>query len=111
MNQAKTEISQGVRPAVKNAFPDVSGYDIIFIGTPNWWSSPAPVVSTFVEHFEGFAGKTVIPFCSNGGGGFGHIESDIKKKCPAADVKKGFAAYEGSFDEKQITSWLRTLDL
>lgn len=47
--QAKKELQQKVRPKLKTRVPDLSAYDMLFIGTPNWWSSPAPPVLTFLE--------------------------------------------------------------
>ncbi len=37
--QAKKELQQKVRPKLKTRVPDLSTYDMLFIGTPNWWSS------------------------------------------------------------------------
>ena len=47
--QAKRELQSGYRPALKTASPNLSAYDMVFVGTPNWWSSPAPPVLTFLE--------------------------------------------------------------
>ncbi|MBP7105480.1 MAG: hypothetical protein KBA83_10180, partial [Fermentimonas sp.] len=40
------------------------------IGSPNWFKTLAPPVMSFLKRHN-FAGKTVIPFCTHGGGGFG----------------------------------------
>lgn len=40
VNQARRELQTGFRPALKTEAPDLAGYDLLFIGTPNWWSSP-----------------------------------------------------------------------
>ena len=47
VNQAKKEINTSHRPALKNDVQDFDKYDIIFIGSPNWWSTIAPPVATF----------------------------------------------------------------
>lgn len=64
--QAKRELQSGHRPALKTALPDLSAYDMVFVGTPNWWSSPAPPVLTFLEQADA-KGATVAPFCTHGG--------------------------------------------
>ncbi len=33
--EAKEELDKGIRPALKEC-PDISGYDVIFLGFPKW---------------------------------------------------------------------------
>ncbi len=52
-------MDKGIRPALKEC-PDISGYDVIFLGFPNWWNTlPMPVV-TFLEQCS-WGGKKIIP--------------------------------------------------
>ncbi len=39
-----------------------------------------PCSSSFLEVYD-FSGKTIIPFCTHGGGGMGRSVSDIRKNC------------------------------
>lgn len=49
--EAKEELEKGIRPELKS-YPDFDGYDIIFLGFPNWWDNlPMPVVG-FLEHYD-----------------------------------------------------------
>lgn len=91
VDQAKKEIREGYRPALESV-PDVSAYDVVFVGSPNWWSTIAPPVATFLEGVD-LAGKTVVPFCTHGGGGQARLFGDISKLCPGADVRAGLALY------------------
>jgi flavodoxin len=50
-------------------------------------------------------GKTIIPFCTHGGGGFGQIEINLSKECPNSTLLPGFAA-TGDFDDKQVQDWI-----
>lgn len=45
--------------------PDLSGYDIIFVGFPVWWGREPIIIDTFLESND-LTGKTVIPFCTSG---------------------------------------------
>src|SRR5699024_1213422 len=36
--EAKEELENGVRPELKS-YPDLSGYDTVFLGFPNWWNT------------------------------------------------------------------------
>ena len=65
--QARKEIQEGVRPE-RAKVEDMGKYDVIFIGSPNWWSTIAPPVASFLASYD-LSGKTVIPFVTHGGGG------------------------------------------
>lgn len=82
VNQAKKEINTNHRPALKNDVQDFDKYDIIFIGSPNWWSTIAPPVATFLERHD-FSGKTIVPFMTHGGGRFGILfrHEEIMPRC------------------------------
>ena len=57
---SKNELKNKQYPAVE-AFPDITGYDTIFVGSPAWWFTVAPPVFTVLEHVD-FQGKKVVPF-------------------------------------------------
>ncbi|HJK78379.1 flavodoxin [Methanocorpusculum vombati] len=108
VDQAKKEITSGYLPELKVPAESAESYDIIFLGTPNWWSTLAPPVATFL-HRQSLAGKTVVPFCTHGGGGSGRVSQDIAKLCPDAVLRPGFAAYENSAKETDVAAWLAGL--
>jgi flavodoxin len=85
LKQAKREIRKGDHPKLSSNLVDIEGYDEIFIGSPNWWSTIAPPVATFLASHD-FTGKTILPFCSHGGGGTRRVERDVAKLCPGARV-------------------------
>ena len=87
---AKQELHDYVRPELSNLLEDVSEYDVIYLGYPNWWGTMFMVVWTFLESYD-FAGKTIVPFCTHEGSGMGSSERDIKRLCPTANVSKGLA--------------------
>lgn len=66
--QAKKEIQDGYRPKLTTSVADISQYDIVFLGSPNWWGTITPQVSSFLAAYN-LSGKTVIPFVTHGGGG------------------------------------------
>ena len=55
--QAKKEINEGYRPPLKTNLDSIKDYDVIFVGTPNWWSTMAPPVATFLSSHD--PGNTV----------------------------------------------------
>ena len=105
VNLAQKEKAAGKKPElVENA--DISAYDKIYLGTPVWWYTFASPVRTFLSNND-FSGKTIIPFCTHGGGGASNTFSDIQQLCPAATVKEGFSSFENSAKDIEIMEWVR----
>jgi len=71
VEQAKKEIRKGYKPSIKTEIYNIESYNRIFIGSPNWWSTIAPPVATFLSKYD-LSEKTVLPFltisrlCRNG---------------------------------------------
>lgn len=110
VDQAKKEINSNYRPALKTKVENIESYDVIFIGSPNWWSTIAPPVATFLSSYD-LKGKTVVPFMTHEGTRMGHSVSDIKKLCPESTVLEGLPI-KGSYVKKaqdDVTKWLREI--
>ena len=91
--QAKREINEGFRPELKGKIDYIAQYDIIFIGSPNWWGTIAPAVSSFLADYD-LKGKTVIPFITHGGGGVQNTITDLTAQCNGCSVKQnGWVGY------------------
>jgi flavodoxin len=41
-------------------------YDVVFVGSPVWWRTVSLPVLSFLSGSD-FGGKTVVPFCTQGG--------------------------------------------
>lgn len=109
-NEAKKEIYNSIRPALKSNLHDISKYDVIFIGTPCWWGTMAPPVTTFLSEND-LTGKTVIVFETNGGSGMANAEKDIQKLCTKSTFKPGLSIYGSPSDsDEQIKNWLKQLN-
>ena len=82
-------------------------YGTIILGYPNWWASIPMPVATFLESYD-FAGKTILPFCSHGGGRFGQSLTAIAKLVPDATLLDGLAvSYSGgSRLSEDVAQWL-----
>ena len=87
---AKKEQQEDARPELKEYLEDIDGYDTIFIGFPNWWGTLPMPMWTQLEKLD-FTGKTVKPFVTHEGSGFGSAQRDLKKLCEGADIKKGLS--------------------
>ena len=106
---AQEEKQKNLRPElVDNG--NVKDYDIIFVGTPVWWYTMASPVKTFLTAND-FTGKTIVPFCTHGGGGASSTYTDMQKLTPGAKVTEGYTSYENSAKDLEITEWINKLKL
>lgn len=107
--EARSEIAREFCPELLSGNEPIDVYDTVFVGTRNWFKSIAPPVLTFLRKHD-FTGKTVAPFCTHGGGGFGEIERRIMEECPGAVFLPGFATTPEVTSE-QIKAWLSDIGL
>ena len=112
VDQAKKEINSNYKPALKTKVNNIAAYNVIFIGSPNWWSTIAPPVATFLSGYN-LEGKTIIPFMTHGGGRMGHSVADIKKLCPKSTVLEGFPVSGNAVNRSKsdVTDWLRRIKM
>lgn len=64
--QAKREVEEGYEPPIEPLGHDPADYDVVAVGTPTWWYTMAPAVSTFLSTHD-LSGRLVVPFMTNGG--------------------------------------------
>jgi flavodoxin len=95
------------RPELSNPPDSIEEYDTILLGYPNWWASIPMPIATFLESYD-FSGKTILPFCSHGGGRFGQSLTAIAKLTPNAVMGEGLAInYSGGASmPADVTAWL-----
>ena len=104
--EAKEELQAKARPALK-ADIDISKYDTIYLGWPCWWGTYPMCVATFLEAHD-WGGKTVIPFTTHEGSGFGNSLRDLRAAIPAATIGKGLSIQGSkvSTADKQIRQFV-----
>lgn len=112
LTRAKQEIRSADKPELKEKLATIEQYDIIFIGYPNWWNTfPSPVLTFLTEY--NFTGKTIVPFCTHGGGGIGNSIKDIAKQCPGAKIHSEFSinSYLVNDTNPELTEWLSSFKI
>ncbi|MDO5859803.1 flavodoxin [Methanobrevibacter sp.] len=87
---AKKEQQNDARPEIKETLEDISAYDTIYIGFPNWWGTLPMPMFTQLESLD-FTGKVVKAFVTHEGSGFGSSKKDIAKLCLGAEIKNGLS--------------------
>ena len=108
LNEAQRDQNAQARPELSTHVENMAQYDTVLLGYPNWWASiPMPVVS-FLEEYD-FSGKTIIPFCSHGGGRFGQSLTAIAKLAPNAVMGDALSVHYsgGSSLSGDVAEWLK----
>lgn len=87
-DEAKPECRAGtLRPIQKIEGLDVAAYDVVLVGTPNWWGTMAPPVRTWVsENASVLKTKSVGLFQTHGGGGMQNCARDFAALVEGATV-------------------------
>ena len=87
-NEAKPECyGKKARPIKTIDGLDLSKYDMIFVGSPNWWGTLAPPVRTWVvQNAAALKGKTMCLFQTHGGGGMQSLGRDFAALLPDSKV-------------------------
>lgn len=112
VDQAKKEIEEGYKPALKTKVENIGQYDVIFVGSPCWWSTFAPAVTSFLTAND-LSGKTIVPFMTHEGSRLGRSEADMKKLCPNSTFLEGLPVRGGQVKQAgaDISRWLKKLGL
>lgn len=110
---AKKEQNDNFRPKLTSKAPNLSEYENIFIGYPNWWGTLPMALFTFFEEND-FSGKNLIPFTTHEGSYFGRSLGDLEKLNPNATILEGLEirgrSVKSSSAKNNIDSWLKKLN-
>jgi multimeric flavodoxin WrbA len=90
IEEAKKDLRANARPELVSMPDSIDEYDTVILAYPNYWGTFPMAVATFIDNYD-FAGKTILPLCTNEGSGMGHSESDLRRMMPDADIKKGLS--------------------
>lgn len=112
VDQAKREQQENARPKLKTHVANMDDYDVVFLGYPNWWNTIPMPLFTFMGEYN-FSGKTIIPFCTNGGGGFGRGVEDMKSSLSNAKFQNGIEIRDTNVakSKDEVTKWLKGLNM
>ena len=92
---------------------DLAKYDLVFVGSPNWWGTMAPPVRTWATQNKGaLKGKSVCLFQTHGGGGMQRVGKEFveifgdtakvlsPKAFSGSSIKSSVAALEAFASER-----------
>ena len=106
INEAKERQTSHNAP-IKEDIPDISSYEVIYIGSPVYWGDMPEELVTALKNVD-LTGKVIGPFVTHEGSGLANIPSQIKEICKGAEVMNGLAirgSAAGSSKNK-VEEWL-----
>ncbi len=92
------------RPAFEKSKESLDGYDLIFLGFPNWWNGAPRIINTFMDTYQ-LKGKRVVMFMTSGGSGIENSEKVFKTAYP--DVKWEAGKLLNGMSETEIGDWTK----
>lgn len=110
---AYNEKADDARPELVSQIENPDGYDVIFLGYPNWNADLPMPLYTFLEKYD-FSGKTIIPFTTHGGSGFSRTIQTISELQPdAAVISVGLSISRNDVSgaEGDVVDWVNSLNL
>lgn len=107
-DQAKEEQNANARPELVNHLDDVSQYETVYLGFPNWWGDMPMAVYSFLDEYD-FSGTNIHVFVLHGGSRASGTVSTIQSLEPDATVSDDpLTLYwnEISDAESRVADWL-----
>ena len=97
-DEAKPECyGKTLRPIKPIEGLDLAKYDLVFVGSPNWWGTMAPPVRTWVsQNKDALKGKKVCLFQTHGGGGMQRVGKEFAETVGDAATVLSPKAFGGS---------------
>lgn len=115
LDRAADEKAENAQPELTESVHDMSGYDVVFLGYPDWWGTCPMAVFSFLEQYD-WTGKTVIPFCAHGTSGIAASVRDIRAAIPDVTVLDAVGVQRPGMDtplddaESTVKTWLAGLE-
>lgn len=109
--QARSTIEmndQSFRPAIADKDANIAEYDVIFVGFPIWWYVAPTIINTFLESYD-FSGKTIVPFATSGGSGFGKTMEKLRPSVSDTVIWREGKLLNGRLSKEAVNIWLESL--
>lgn len=92
---------------IKEEVPDISSYEVIYVGSPVYWGGMPEELFTALKELN-FEGKTIRPFVTHEGSGLSSIPNQLRDICSGAKVETGIAITGSmvSSSKGKIENWI-----
>ena len=105
-DEAKPECyGKTLRPIKAIEGLDLAKYDLVFVGSPNWWGTMAPPVRTWVSQSkEALKGKKACLFQTHGGGGMQRVGKEFAETVGDTATVLSPKAFSGSSIKSSVAA-------
>ena len=112
LTRVNRERDNNERPQFEGEISDLDQYDTVFLGYPIWYGGLPMIMYTFLEEYD-MSEKTIIPFSTHGGSGWGSTLTELKELCPDSTFKDGFstAGTNARSAKDDVEKWIDGLGL
>ncbi len=92
---------------IKEKIPDVSLYDVIYIGSPIYWGGMPEELITALKGYD-YSGKIIKPFVTHEGSGLSGVPGQLKEICVGASIEPGLAILGSKAKEAndKVKEWI-----
>ena len=112
ITRLNNEREAGTFPELRSSVDNLTNYDVIFLGTPNWFGTLASPLLVFLASHD-LSGKTIVPFVTFGRGGFQNTITDLKTALPESTILEEFGVMgnEAENSQEDILQWLSRIEM
>jgi flavodoxin len=93
------------RPELAGELPDITGYDLVFVGHPIWWGKAPRAVCGFVESV-GLADKRVAQFCTSGSSSIDAAHDELASLAPESVTWLDARRFAADASSEEVTAWV-----
>lgn len=106
IQEAKERQASHDAPIVQE-IPDISFYEVIYIGSPVYWGNMPEELVTALKTRD-FTGKVIRPFVTHEGSGLANIPNQIGSVCRGSKVMDGLAVRGTSVSssKRMVENWI-----
>ena len=92
---------------IKENVPDISSYEVIYIGSPIYWGGMPEELFTALKGLN-YSGKTIRPFVTHEGSGLSGVPRQLKEICTDAEVLDGLAIVGSEVNDSKhkVEEWV-----
>ncbi len=106
IEEAKVRTREHNAP-IKNNIPDISSYEVIYIGSPIYWGGMPEELFTALKGLD-YTGKIIRPFVTHEGSGLSGVPSQLTSICKGAEVQDGLAIVGSQVNnsKSKVEEWI-----
>lgn len=110
VERAKHEVQNNARPELSSIIPDVSNFDLIIFGYPNWWDTFPKPIASLIDGLD-LKDKEVAAFCTHEGSRLGTSIQDLSKQCKDSKVLESIAIRNSNIHncDKDLDHWVQNI--